>query len=323
MNGKPATCNLQPHSRTTFMQLIRHPFRPIIYAVLRISFNLLDRSPKLRGYIFDASNKRYALAQGRELFVVSTKDKAIGRGLYRKNEFDLQKVITAISLSEIENTPDQLLLVDIGANIGSICIPAIKRGLATRAYAIEPEPKNINLLRANVNLNGLGDVIEIIPNALGREKGTVPFELSEDNYGDHRIKARNTFVDDQYNESHRDTVTVEMTTLDDILQSNRDENVILWMDTQGYEGFVLGGASETLKKGFPLVLEFWPYGMKRSSSYEILKESIDRSPYTHYVDLNTSGLEKVRISIDALDSLYEQIGDAGKFTDILLMVNPD
>ncbi len=33
-------------------------------------------------------------------------------------------------------------LIDIGANIGTICIPAVKCGLFDRAIAIEPEPLN-------------------------------------------------------------------------------------------------------------------------------------------------------------------------------------
>ena len=37
--------------------------------------------------------------------------------------------------------------LDIGANIGVICIPAVKRGLVESANAVEPERKNFELLQ--------------------------------------------------------------------------------------------------------------------------------------------------------------------------------
>ena len=40
------------------------------------------------------------------------------------------------------------------------------------------------------------------------------------------------------------------------------------MDVQGYEGYILTGAKNTLQFTPPLVTEFWPYGMKRASTYE-------------------------------------------------------
>jgi hypothetical protein len=43
--------------------------------------------------------------------------------------------------------------LDVGAPIGAICIPAVKRGLAGRSIAVQAVPVIALLLQANVALN--------------------------------------------------------------------------------------------------------------------------------------------------------------------------
>src|SRR5262249_34342132 len=59
---------------------------------------------------------------GPEKFVVQANDKFISRGLYADGEFDLDKLATVLRISG----RNFKVLVDVGANIGSICIPAVK-----------------------------------------------------------------------------------------------------------------------------------------------------------------------------------------------------
>ena len=288
-------------------------------AVISLIQNTIDRSARLRGLAFDSLKQDLALAAGSETFVVSTRDKVIGREIYANTEFDFAKFQRALRLAGLEHRSADLLFVDIGANIGPICIPVVKRGLATRALAIEPEPLNQKLLKANVILNDLSARIEIFSVALGASPGTVPFELSDRNFGDHRIKSAVEASEDRYGEAERKTVQVEMTTLDLILHAHSGANALLWLDTQGYEGFVLKGAVETLKRRHPMVLEFWPYGMKRSGSFESLIECLGASAYEVFVDLEDPGSERVALTRASLTDLYERLGEDGKFTDILVL----
>ena len=39
---------------------------------------------------------------------------------------------------------------------------------------------------------------------------------------------------------------------------------LIWIDVQGYEGFVYRGAGGTLAGGLPTVSEVWPYGILRA-----------------------------------------------------------
>lgn len=281
--------------------------------------NTIDRSAWLRGMAFDALKQDLVLAPGPESFVVSTRDKAIGRDIYANAEFDFAKLRTAIRLAGLSDRNADLLFVDIGANIGPICIPVIKRGLAARALAIEPEPLNRKLLVANAILNDVSDRIEVFPVALGAAPGTVTFELSDRNFGDHRIRSKVEASEDRYREAERDTVEVEMTTLDRVLEPETAPNVLLWLDTQGYEGFVLKGATATLKQRHPMVLEFWPYGMKRSGSFESLLECLCESDYETFVDLEDTEATRTALTGAALTELYERLGEDGRFTDILVL----
>ena len=84
------------------------------------------------------ARQRYALCDHKEPFVVDTKDGIIGRVLFETGEFDFGKFETAHRLICERRGKAPALLVDIGANIGTICIPAISRGLVQSAIAIEP-----------------------------------------------------------------------------------------------------------------------------------------------------------------------------------------
>ena len=174
---------------------------------------------------------------GPEKFIVSTSDLCIGETLYIKGEFDFHKFMKVMEILKGEGRRPELLL-DVGANIGPICIPAVARDYVKSAIAIEPEPRNLKLLRANVALNNLCDRIEIHSAAVGAKDGeTLTLDLCEGNLGDHRIHAEG--------ETGRNGIQVQSWSLDTLCKDASDP--LVWIDTQGYEGFVLQGATRLLK----------------------------------------------------------------------------
>ena len=100
-----------------------------------------------------------------------TSDRIIGRSLYWRGDFDFQKFEAANRLLREHWVvgPDAPLpvLIDVGANVGSICIPAVKRELVNRCIAIEPDPENFRLLKVNAALNGVDDRIDTRQMAVG------------------------------------------------------------------------------------------------------------------------------------------------------------
>jgi FkbM family methyltransferase len=143
------------------------------------------------------------LSGGKEPFLVPAADWIIGRSVYIDQEpYDFDKMLSALHI--LGGTRD--LLIDIGANIDTICIPAVKRNLFERAIAIEPEPRSYSILVANVQINALGHRISTVNVALGAKDGEVPFEIATGNLGDHRVHATSELG--TFGEANREIINV-------------------------------------------------------------------------------------------------------------------
>jgi FkbM family methyltransferase len=143
-------------------------------------------------------------------------------------------------------------------------------GQLDRAVAIEPEPTNFKRLQENVALNQLGDAILLVNRAVSNAKSSLTFELSESNWGDHRVRAaaKTSAVTDMYKESERPVITVAADRLDDMLtefpQRFTEDVAVVWIDVQGYEGYVFDGARQLLARRVPVMSEVWPYAIARA-----------------------------------------------------------
>jgi FkbM family methyltransferase len=156
--------------------------------------------------------------------------------------------------------------LDLGANIGLITVPMAKRNPHLSVVAIEAEPRAFGLLEKNLASNQVdGEQVIRINQAIYKQGGMVSFELSEDNYGDGRVrKADVTNVQEQLKESTRQTIEVPAQKLDDMLAAYAlPAPFVMKADIQGSEHFILSGGSETLRRTELLVIEFWPYGLRR------------------------------------------------------------
>ena len=270
-----------------------------------------DDSPEARGRDWDAligAGRQFHLVHGRETFIVHTRD-PIGRDLYVHGEYDFGKVERSLGLLGRRSAGT---LVDIGANIGSVCIPAVARGIAERAIAVEPEPVNCAMLRANVAMNGLNDRITCFENALGaHDDREVLLELSEENKGDHRIEATTGAT------RGRRSVAVQMRRLDSLVPSLDPDRDLIFMDVQGFEKFVLDGAGVHLASRVPIAMELWPEGMMEHCTFDDLFDVI--GGYSHFYDLNLAPAP-VLTPLGALRELWDGYirGDVG-FGDILLV----
>jgi|APSaa5957512535_1039671.scaffolds.fasta_scaffold34943_3 FkbM family methyltransferase len=255
----------------------------------------------------------YCITSGGNQFIISLGDNVIGREIFVNGNFDMNKLVTAMRLISAEkglsNTPK--IIIDVGANIGTIGIPAVSTGMFEKAICIEPVPLNFSILRANVILNNLEDKIDLRNIALSdKPEGMLKMTLSKDNYGDHRV------VQEIDGEGDLNTVKVDTTTLDSIVDGSPHDykDVLVWMDTQGYEGWILKGSGSLIKNKVPMVLEFWPWGMEQSNGFRLIKEALQN--YSGFYDLNNPGN---LYSISDLDDLYLEIGCyESKFTDILV-----
>lgn len=270
-----------------------------------------DRALRRQWHALGSTGNRFALAHSREVFVVRVGDEAIGRDLYVRGEFDFHKYEAA--LAALQRTTIGTL-VDVGANIGPICIPALVRGLATTAIAIEPEAINFSLLQANAALNGLDDRMRCVQAAAGATSGgSLWIELADENFGDHRIAATAHASPERGVRTHRMEVPVR--TLDDIAGDLDASTDLVWMDVQGYEIEVLRGSRRTMASGVPLVLELQPMLMQEHGGMTDVLDVL--SPYGWFRDLSEPASAR---PLHELGELYDALGTGGAHTDVLLTV---
>src|SRR3989338_5856384 len=148
-------------------------------------------------------------------------------------------------------------VVDVGAHIGYYSIIVANAvGISGKVFAFEPEPKNFELLKKNVEVNGYKNVV-LIEKAISSKSGKSNLFINKENTGDHRIFASN---------HQRSSIIVDSTTLDDFFKDKKKKIHLMKMDIQGAEMDALVGARNVLKKGeeLKLITEFWPRGLQRS-----------------------------------------------------------
>lgn len=242
-----------------------------------IAFSALRANPRARFFCVDGVQ---------ESLLVNCRDDIISREVFRSGSFDFHKFERALralrGLGLAGDTVERLY--DVGANIGTICVPAVTRGLAAAAVAIEPHPLNCRLLRANVALNGVHDRIAVVEAAAGADDGGhVDLEVNERNWGDHRVAPATAAGDDRQGESRRPRVAVPLRSIDAIA-AEHGPPTLLWMDTQGFEGFVLAGASAALAGAVPVATEYWPYSLRRVGGYDTFHVAVGR--YRSFIDLD-------------------------------------
>lgn len=150
--------------------------------------------------------------------------------------------------------------VDVGAHIGYYTVLASNLvGPRGRVVAFEPEPRNFALLRRNVELNKCDNVV-LEQRAVSVRSGPADLYLAEKNKGDHRLFS--------FGERRR-SIQIETVSLDDYLAEHPGSVQHVKIDTQGGEGSVLAGMTQTLwrEPHLTLYIEFWPYALA-GSGYE-------------------------------------------------------
>ncbi len=146
-----------------------------------------------------------------------------------------------------------MTFVDAGANVGYFSLlGAAAVGPSGTVFAVEPEPRNLALLRANLWRAG-ADHVHVLPIAAHDRRALLTLRLSEENRGDHRVGMPD----------EDGGLLVPAGPLDDELHADCVVDVAK-IDTQGSELQVLQGMAGILDRspGLRIVCEFWPDGLR-------------------------------------------------------------
>ena len=256
------------------------------------------------------------------LLTVSSADKVIGKSLYCRGEYELDWVRRVARLLEEHGRlppSGSGAVLDIGANMGVISIGLLKDGLFHRAIALEPDPGNFALLDRNVRQNGLEARFACLAYAASDREARLQFELSGDNYGDHRVRTGAGAGGERYDESGRAVIEVPAAPLDQLLglvPADFAEHVALvWIDVQGHEGQVFKGGGRFFRRDIPVQAEIWPYGIRRAGMDAGGFCALAQELWPYYWLLENDAF--VRHSIADLPALFARFGDGNKSTNVV------
>ena len=261
--------------------------------------------------------------------LVYKEDQIIGRSLLETGSFQEDKIAEVAEFLSSRHQFLPELFVDIGANIGTHSVFCLKNEICKTAISFEPDPFNYRLLRRNTGANDLSGRSTLYQLALSDTTGEIEMELSNYNFGDHRIKPAFTPNVSFGEETERANVSVASITLDELankldLQWNK---ALVWIDTQGHEGNIFKGASRFLfSNSGPVFLatEFWPYGIERSGSKKSYFQMLQAC--TRIYDINKPDWQNsAGVSIESLMATYStMLADTEKehhpHTDLLLVL---
>jgi FkbM family methyltransferase len=142
--------------------------------------------------------------------------------------------------------PDARFL-DIGANIGFYSLLAgLLMNRSGAVMAFEPFPATYRLLVHNVQRNSLADVIECRQVAVSNEISHAGFHVFHSSGG---VFNSLGIVKDPKGRPYAEKVLVDTTTLDDILVDEADDKpMVIKIDVEGFEEFLIRGGLESLNR---------------------------------------------------------------------------
>lgn len=268
-----------------------------------------------------------AVDSGGVRYFLSTADDLLSRSIFVRGFYEgplLEKALEALAALRIR--PPNLRdsgFIDIGANYGTATLAAICHWGAQHALAVEPHPANFEMLQHNLVANKLTSRVSLRQVALSDHEATVDLAVSPIHPGTHRVLGDLTLGENCASVPGQETVRVPATTLDRVLD---EEGVdlgrvgLVWIDTEGYEPHVLGGAARLLQSNVPVLIELWPLALRAANGLERLISLVSIN-YTHILDLalEWEGDSPPLRSASEIQCLVEAYDRRSSWTDLLLL----
>jgi len=258
------------------------------------------------------------------IWTTPTKDETIFPNLFAYGQYQGLEIKNIIQWMTNQDRlhKNQNVIIDIGANIGSTCIPF---ALQTHCHviAIEPYPPIFKLLQQNVRQNNLQSRITCVQKAVFNRSGFVEMIMCADNLGNIQILRPESKIHfSNENDQVRDHIPSEP--LMDILRKcgiKKDAICFVWSDTEGCEVEVIQTGAPLWEAGIPIYLEIQPRLLHIQNNMASFKELIPK-----YFDRFMTRSDLIQLcerapvqSIKTLPELTEQLNRNKSDTDVLLL----
>jgi FkbM family methyltransferase len=200
---------------------------------------------------------------GDHLLTFSPED-YLGRSVFVKNHFDRDHVGRLMGkLIELGVDVRGKTLLEIGANIGTHTVYFGLTGAFGRIVAIEPDPRNFELLEENVTQNGFSDLVIRIPSAVSDRESEIEFFLHPNNHGKSSPNQRH--ADDR-------KILVPALPAPRIIEQAgvADADIgLVWMDIEGYEPIACRSMQSLFERRIPVHMEFTGeyYGPEKAAEF--------------------------------------------------------
>jgi len=138
------------------------------------------------------------------------------------------------------------MFVDVGSSLGLyvVCMSDLVRQAGGRILSIEPVPHNLQRQKANVALNGIGDLVDYLPCCLGATRGVVHL-MSDEVGGDN-----NAFIVEGAG-----GIACEVVPFDELADERMWPTIgAMKIDVEGYDPLVIEGARRRIARDRPLLL---------------------------------------------------------------------
>lgn len=188
----------------------------------------------------------------------------IGKKIFRKGHFERDHVDRLLTiLRQRQLLRHGCTLLELGGNIGTQTIYFALSGAFSRIVSVEPDPRNVDLLRTNIAQNGLEDMVTLVNSAAGDVEGEIDFFQHRNNHG----------KSSAFRQSAADSrIVVPVRPVTKIIAdagASMDDIGLIWMDIEGYEPRASRSMEALLVRKVPLYMEFSPvfYGEEQTSAF--------------------------------------------------------
>ena len=221
-------------------------------------------------------------------FFISRADDYVSRELRDAGGYHGERLDNALRLTRAHRgvSPHGVLL-NLGAHVGTVLIPALQTACFREALAIEPAPENQSLLAHNLVANQLYDRVRIVPVAVGDSVRQAELYLSRTNSGNHTLLENKLVCNIM-----RPHVAVQVTTVDQLLTDFgvRPEEVgFVVMDVQGFERQAIVGGASVFSLSPPMMMEMDHHFIENQQELESLCRSL-ANHYEKFFDLDDTTL---------------------------------